>query len=218
MKISSPGLLDYSVFGRASREKIESDSPKLSCFKVNVVEDAKPFIDRRKEIEQIVEKFDKNMLEGYYRAAQDHHKTNKWLTESALLGFEGEVSLQAARDLNIPGNQPFWLMYNWERYEAGQPLVIRNSQQVHPQSDEIRAWLDQHKDQISVIRDYHERLDSWPDFDSWAKDKRLSFETEESAQLALEYMDQIMARLSLESDNALDRASAAASAYGGIYA
>lgn len=218
MKISSPGMLGYSALNNIKQDAAKSTDAGFDFLNLISVDRDSRFTERLEEIEQIVEKFDKNNLEGYHQAAQDHHLFNKRLTESALLGFEGEVSLQAARDLNIPGDQPFWLMYNWERYEAGQPLVIRNSQQVHPQSDEIRAWLDQHKDQLDVIRGYHERLDNWPDFDSWAKDKGLSFETEESAQLALEYMDQIMARLSLESDDALGRASKAASAYGGIYA
>lgn len=61
------------------------------------------------------------------------------------------LSNRISRDLGLSGDTSFSLLNAIDEYRSGQALPKTNSEQVHPDSERIKAWLDTHSDQIKPI-------------------------------------------------------------------
>ncbi|MBY4676222.1 hypothetical protein [Marinobacterium arenosum] len=144
---------------------------------------------------------------------------SEWKTQQALLSLQthaldGEISLQAAKTLDIPSDQPFWLSQNWDAYIGGRPMMWDNEE--HPQSDAIRQFLDSRPEQIAEIRQLHERLDNFPDFERWLEQNELDYRGDK-AEASLEKADRMQEHAIAQKDIAMMRSNRAMQALGRSY-
>ncbi|MCV6588199.1 MAG: hypothetical protein OIF57_04095 [Marinobacterium sp.] len=97
--------------------------------------------------------------------------------DATIFLLQFEVSYQAAKELDLPGNEVFLLHNNWDNYQNGGEIVDYYGN-PHSRSDDIKAWLDSRPDQIKEIAGLMEKQSGMEDFDRWLKHSGNSWNTQ----------------------------------------